>query len=84
LRAIDSDLGSPCQIRRSWSGLRYRIRVHSIEQPKTRRHDRGGNPDVVRLQRLRRDAERPLSVNLAEGIALSHQLMRFTGAARRG
>jgi hypothetical protein len=35
------------------------------------------------LQRLRKDAERPMSVNLAEGIALSHQLMRFTGAARR-
>lgn len=25
----------------------------------------------------------PMNVNLAEGIALSHQLMRFTGAARR-
>jgi len=25
----------------------------------------------------------PLSVNLAEGIALSHKLMRFTGAARK-
>jgi hypothetical protein len=39
--------------------------------------------EAVRLQRLREDAQRPLSVNLAEGIALSHKLMRFTGAARR-
>jgi hypothetical protein len=38
--------------------------------------------EAVRLQRLRKDGARPMSVNLAEGIALSHQLMRFTGAAR--
>jgi hypothetical protein len=40
------------------------------------------NAEAVRVQRLREDAQRPLSVNLAEGIALSHKLMRFTGAAR--
>jgi len=39
--------------------------------------------EAIRLRRLRKDAERPMSVNLAEGIALSHQLMQFTGAARR-
>jgi hypothetical protein len=39
--------------------------------------------EAVRIRRLREDAGRPLSVNLAEGIALSHKLMRFTGAARR-
>jgi hypothetical protein len=38
--------------------------------------------EAARLRRLREDAQRPMSVNLAEGIALSHQLMRFTGAAR--
>jgi len=38
--------------------------------------------EAVRIRRLREDASRPLSVNLAEGIALSHKLMRFTGAAR--
>jgi hypothetical protein len=37
--------------------------------------------EAVRVQRLREDAKRPISVNLAEGIALSHKLMRFTGAA---
>lgn len=39
--------------------------------------------DAVRTRRLREDARRPMKVNLAEGIALSHMLMRFTGAARK-
>jgi hypothetical protein len=51
-----------------------------------RQRDDGKNAaaeaEAVRLRRLRKDAQRPMSVNLAEGIALSHQLMRFTGAAR--
>ncbi len=44
--------------------------------------DAAAEAEAVRVQRLRKDAERPMSVNLAEGIALSHQLIRFTGAAR--
>jgi hypothetical protein len=40
--------------------------------------------EAVRLSRLRKDAQRPMSVNLAETIALSHQLLEFAGAARRG
>ena len=39
--------------------------------------------EAERLRRLREDARRPLSVNLAEGIALSHQLMSFVGTARK-
>jgi hypothetical protein len=38
--------------------------------------------EAVRIQRLRDDAQRPMSVNLAEGIALSHKLMQFVGIAR--
>lgn len=38
--------------------------------------------EAIRLHRLREDAQRPMSVNLAEGIALSHKLMRFVGSAR--
>lgn len=38
--------------------------------------------EAVRLQRLREDAQRPMSVNLAEGIALSHKLLSFAGSAR--
>jgi hypothetical protein len=40
-------------------------------------------PDPVRSRRLRADARRPTSTNLAAGIALSHKLLRFVGAARR-
>lgn len=40
--------------------------------------------DPVRVARLRRDAQRPMSTSLAEGIALSHKLLRFTGAAVTG
>ncbi len=38
--------------------------------------------DPVRAQRIREDAQRPMSANLAEGIALSHMLLRFVGIAR--
>jgi hypothetical protein len=40
--------------------------------------------DAARARRLREDAGRPMSVNLAEGIALSHLLARFVGVASRG
>jgi hypothetical protein len=33
------------------------------------------------VHRLRADAQRPLSKNLAEGIALSHVLVRYAPAA---
>lgn len=39
--------------------------------------------EAVRVQRLREDAKRPMSVNLEETIALSHKLMRFAGSARK-
>jgi hypothetical protein len=42
-----------------------------------------GKAEAVRVQRLREDAKRPISVNLQETIALSHKLMRFAGSARR-
>jgi hypothetical protein len=38
--------------------------------------------DEVRARRLRRDAQRRMSVNLSEGIALSRTLARFVSAAR--
>ncbi len=38
--------------------------------------------EAIRVQRLRDDARRPMSINLAEGIALSHKLMQFVGTAR--
>jgi hypothetical protein len=44
--------------------------------------DPAGAAEAIRVQRLRDDARRPMSINLAEGIALSHKLMQFVGAAR--
>jgi hypothetical protein len=44
--------------------------------------DAATDAEAVRARRLREDAARPMSENLAEGIALSHKLMRFAGAAR--
>jgi hypothetical protein len=37
----------------------------------------------VRLRRLREDAQRPIAVNLAETIALSHALIKTADAAKR-
>jgi len=38
--------------------------------------------EAVRNKRLREDARRPISVNLAETIALSHALIEIAAAAR--
>jgi hypothetical protein len=48
-------------------------------------HERAAaaNAEAVRVRRLREDAQRSISENLAETIALSHKLMRFAGAARQ-
>jgi len=43
----------------------------------------GAEMEAVRVRRLREDARRPISVNLAETIALSHALIKMAGAARR-
>lgn len=39
--------------------------------------------ELVRRMRIRDAAQRSLGENLAEGIALSHQLMQFKGSACR-
>ena len=39
--------------------------------------------EAVRVRRLREDARRPLGVNLAETIALSHALIKTADAAKR-
>jgi hypothetical protein len=55
--------------------------MESIQRAGKPSKDAAAEAEVVRLNRLREDAQRPMSVNLAEGIALSHKLMRFTGSA---
>ncbi len=39
--------------------------------------------EAVRVRRLRRDARRPLGVNLAEGLALSEFLTAFAGTLKK-
>jgi hypothetical protein len=62
--------------------LRYGVFVASIQQSSEAPKDPAAVAEAVRLQRLRDDARRPMSINLAEGIALSHKLMQFVGTAR--
>jgi hypothetical protein len=45
--------------------------------------DAAAEAQAVRLRRLREDAKRPMSVNLAETIALSHALLKMAAPAQR-
>jgi hypothetical protein len=45
--------------------------------------DAAAEAEAVRVNRLREDARRPISVNLAETIALSHALLKMADAAQR-
>jgi hypothetical protein len=56
--------------------------MESIQRASKPSKDPAAEAEAVRLRRLREDAQRPMSVNLAEGIALSHKLMQFAGSAR--
>jgi hypothetical protein len=53
------------------------------ERYKTDRKEAAAANEAVRIRRLREDAARPISVNLAEGIALSHKLLSFAGCAKQ-
>jgi hypothetical protein len=57
--------------------------IVGVNGPKKAPSSGAAGAEAVRVRRLREDAQRPISVNLAETIALSHKLMRFAGAARR-
>ncbi len=54
-----------------------------MADPPQKSHKAAERNEAERVRRLREDARRPLSVNLVEGIALSHKLMSFAGAARK-
>jgi len=58
------------------------LAMESIQRVSKPSKDAAAEAEAVRLNRLRKDAQRPMSVNLAEGIALSHKLMQFVGSAR--
>jgi hypothetical protein len=55
----------------------------SIQQPGHASKDPAAEAEAVRVQRLREDAKRPMSVNLAETIALSHALLKMAASAQR-
>ena len=63
--------------------LRYRVRMASLEPARKAFADAAVAVEAVRVQRLRSDAQRSMSVNLAETIALSHALLKMADAAQR-
>jgi hypothetical protein len=52
-------------------------------QPAREAVDSAAAAEAVRVQRLRQDARRPMSVNLAETIHLSHAYIQLADGARR-
>jgi len=53
----------------------------SVRQPRDSAKGAASAAEEVRALRLREDSRRPLSVNLAETIALSHTLLQVAGVA---
>jgi hypothetical protein len=49
--------------------------------PGKAKSDAAAEAEAVRVRRLREDAKRPISVNLAETIALSHRLIKIAESA---
>jgi hypothetical protein len=85
LPAIDAGLGResrPLPNQERAILFRYRVFVAAIRQASEAPRGPAAVTEAIRVQRLRDDARRPMSINLAEGIALSHKLMRFVGTAR--
>lgn len=86
LPAIDADLGNesrPLPDQERTILLRYRFFMTSIQPPGQTSKDPAAAAEAVRVQRLREDAKRPISVNLAETIALSHALLKMAASAQR-
>jgi hypothetical protein len=53
------------------------------QKPTPRQEDPWRANEESRRRQLREDGQRPLAVNLAEGLALSEFLSTFTGSAKR-
>jgi hypothetical protein len=66
---------------RSAIGCLASASISPVERRDKASQSAAADAEALRVQRLREDARRSLSVNLSEGIALSHKLLRFTGAA---
>lgn len=61
----------------------YRFAMAATHQPGAASKDAAAEAEAVRRRRLREDAKRPMSVNLAETIALSHALLKMAASAQR-
>jgi len=86
LPAIDADLGSESRLlpnQERTIPLRYRLFMTSIQRPGQTSQGPAAAAEAIRVQRLREDAQRPMSVNLAETIALSHALLKMAAPAQR-
>jgi hypothetical protein len=86
LPVIDAGLGSvrrPLPNQEGAIPLRYRVFMTSIQQPGETSTSPAAAAEAIRVQRLREDAQRPMSVNLAETIALSHALLKMAASAQR-
>lgn len=59
------------------------LAMESTQRPSKLSKEAAAEAEAVRLNRLREDAGRPMSVNLAETIALSHALLKMADAAQR-
>jgi hypothetical protein len=57
--------------------------MESIQREITPSKNAAAEAEAVRLNRLREDAQRPMSVNLAETIALSHALLKMAASAQQ-
>jgi hypothetical protein len=57
--------------------------MESTQRVSTSSKDAAAEAEAIRVNRLREDARRPMSVNLAETITLSHALLKMADAARR-
>jgi hypothetical protein len=64
-------------------GTSYRFDMAATHQPGAAANDAAAEAEAVRRQRLREDAKRPMSVNLAETIELSHALLKMAASAQR-
>lgn len=59
------------------------LAMESVQREITPSKNAAAEAEAVRLNRLREDAQRPMSVNLAETIALSHALLKMADPAQR-
>jgi protein-tyrosine phosphatase len=77
------DLGSAVHCGQGLGRSATVLAMESTQRASKPSKDAAAEAEAIRLRRLRRDAQRPMSVNLAETIALSHALLKMADAAQR-